>query len=374
MQPVNIGLIGCGNISGTYLRTLQQFPEIRLIACADQDPARAQVRATEFGIAADSVESLLARPEIEMVVNLTTPAAHFEICLAALEAGKHVHVEKPLGITLEQGEKLLATAERNQLRIGVAPDTFLGGGFQTCRKLIDDGWIGEPIGAFASVLNHGHEHWHPNPDFYYEPGGGPMFDLGPYYLATLISLIGPLTGVTGSARTTFPTRTITSQPRYGQSVRVEVPTHVLGLLDFAGGGSGMLITTFDVWASQLPWIEIYGSEGTLSTPDPNWFGGPVRIKRQGATDWSEVPLTHGFNDRGNRGIGAVDLALALRSGRPHRCSAEMGLHVLEAMHGIHVSAETGRRYDMRTVCQRPAPIPIGPSLMNRIDDAPAENS
>jgi predicted dehydrogenase len=359
MQPVKVGIVGCGNISGTYIKTIQQFKHVLdLVAVADMDPARAKVRASEFGIPnALTPAALLTDPDIELVVNLTTPTSHFDVCLAALEDGKHVHVEKPLAVTLDQGRHLVETARRRGLRIGAAPDTFLGGGFQTCRKLIDDGAIGTPIGAFAAVTNHGHESWHPDPAFYYKAGGGPMLDLGPYFLTILVSLIEPLKSVSGSTRKTFAERTITSQPKAGEKITVDVPTHVLALLDFSGGAAGTLMTTFDVWASDLPHIEIYGSEGTLSTPDPNWFGGPVRIRRMGESEWREAPLTHGYNERGNRGIGAVDLAEAIRTGRPHRTSAEMGLHVLEAMHGIQESADTGRRYDMQSTCERPAPMP-----------------
>jgi predicted dehydrogenase len=359
MQPVKVGIVGCGNISGTYIKTIQQFNNLLdLVAVADMDPARAKSRAEEFGVpGAVTPEALIADPNIELVINLTTPTSHFDVCLAALESGKHVHVEKPLSVTLEQGRRLVETARRQGLRIGVAPDTFLGGGFQTCRKLIDDGAIGKPIGAFAAVTNHGHESWHPDPAFYYQAGGGPMLDLGPYFLTTLVSLIGPLASVTGSTRKTFAERTITSQPKAGQKIPVEVPTHVLALLDFANEAAGTLMTTFDVWASELPHIEIYGTEGTLSTPDPNWFGGPVRIRRMGESIWHDAPLTHGYNERGNRGIGAVDLAEAIRTGRPHRTSAEMGLQVLEAMHGIQESADTGHRYAMQTTCERPAPMP-----------------
>lgn len=358
MQPVKVGIIGCGNISGIYFKAGKTFSILDIVACADLIMERAQAKAEEHGIRALTVDQLLADPEIQIVINLTIPNAHYEVCKAALEAGKHVHVEKPLSITREQGKDLLETARARNLRVGAAPDTFLGGGLQTCRKLIDDGWIGEPVGATAFMLCHGHESWHPDPEFYYKVGGGPMFDMGPYYLTALISLIGPIRRVTGSTRISFPERTITSAPKYGTKVKVDVPTHVAGIMDFANGAIGTILTTFDVWASQLPRIEIYGTEGSLDVPDPNGFGGPVRVHRMGASGWSEVPLTHGFADN-SRGIGVADMAYAIQSGRPHRANGQMAYHVLETMHGFHDASDMGKHYAMESTCERPAPLPLG---------------
>ncbi|HLV80384.1 MAG TPA: Gfo/Idh/MocA family oxidoreductase [Chthonomonadaceae bacterium] len=358
MQPVKVGIIGCGNISGIYFKAGKTFQILDIVACADRVMERARAKAEEHGVRAVTVDQLLADPEIQIVINLTTPDAHYDVCKAALEAGKHVHVEKPLSITREQGKDLLETARARNLRVGAAPDTFLGGGLQTCRKLIDDGWIGEPVGATAFMLCHGHESWHPDPEFYYKSGGGPMFDMGPYYLTALIALIGPIRRVTGSTHISFPERTITSAPKYGTKVQVDVPTHVAGIMDFANGAIGTILTTFDVWASQLPRIEIYGSEGSLDVPDPNGFGGPVRVHRMGASLWSEVPLTHGFAEN-SRGIGVADMAYAIQSGRPHRANSQMAYHVLEAMHGFHDASDLGRHYKMESVCERPAPLPLG---------------
>ena len=357
--PIKVGIIGCGNISGIYCQMLKTFPILEVAACADLIPERAQARAAEFGIPrACSVEELLADPEIKIVVNLTIPVAHAEVAFRALEAGKCVHNEKPLAITREDGQRLLALAKAKGLRVGSAPDTFLGGGIQTCRKLIDDGWIGEPIAATAFMTCHGHESWHPDPEFYYKVGGGPMFDMGPYYLTALINLMGPVRRVTGSARITFPERTITSQPKYGTKIKVDVPTHVAGVMDFANGAIGTIITSFDVWAAELPRIEIYGTAGTLSVPDPNGFGGPVRVLRAGAKEWSEIPLTHGYA-RNYRGVGVADMAYALRSGRPHRASGELAYHVLDIMHAFHDASREGRHIELSSTCQRPAPLPLG---------------
>ena len=358
-QPVKVGIIGCGNISGIYLKSGQTFRILDIAACADLDVERARAKAEEYGVPkACGVDDLLADPEIQIVINLTTPHAHYPVCLAALEAGKHVHTEKPLSVTREQGRHLLEVAEARNLRIGAAPDTFLGGGLQTCVKLIDDGWIGEPVGATAFMLGHGHESWHPDPEFYYKEGGGPMFDMGPYYLTALIALIGPMQRVTGSARITFPERIVTSAPKYGTRITVDVPTHIAGIMDFANGAIGTIFTSFDVWSHGLPRIEVYGTEGSLSVPDPNSFGGPVRVRRMGAKEWSEVPLTHGFAEN-SRGIGVADMAYALQSGRPHRASGRLAFHVLEAMHGFHDASDQSRHYEMTSTCERPAPLPLG---------------
>lgn len=288
MKPVKVGIIGCGNISSIYFKNAQKFGILDLIAAADLIPERVEAQAAEFNIphVYYSGAELLENPEIELVVNLGTPDVHAEICLAALNAGKHVYVEKPLAIALEEGQAILNLAKAKGLLVGGAPDTFMGGGIQTCRKLIEDGLIGEPIGGTAFMVNHGHESWHPDPEFYYKVGGGPMFDMGPYYLTALVNLLGPIKRICGSTKISFPERTITSREKYGQKISVEVPTHVAGIFDFASGAVVSMITSFDVWGAELPRIEIYGTKGTLSVPDPNTFGGPVKVKLAGS-DWQE---------------------------------------------------------------------------------------
>ncbi len=358
LSPVKIGLVGCGNISGIYFKNCKSFPILDLVACADLIPERAQAKAAEHGIEARSVEQILADPAIEIVLNLTIPKAHAEVGLKALAAGKSAHGEKPLAITREDGRRMLELAGSKGLRAGSAPDTFLGGGIQTCRKLIDDGWIGEPVAATAFMMCHGHESWHPDPEFYYKIGGGPMFDMGPYYLTALVNLLGPVRRVTGSARATFPERLITSQPRNGTVIKVDVPTHVAGVLDFASGAVGTIITTFDVWHAELPRIEVYGTEGTLAVPDPNTFGGPVRVRRAGASEWSEVPLTHGYSEN-SRGVAVADMAYAIRSGRAQRASGELAYHVLDIMHAFHDASREGRHVELASTCSRPAPLPLG---------------
>jgi predicted dehydrogenase len=359
IQATKIGIIGCGNISGIYLKNSQLFEILDTVACADLYIDRAKTKAGEFNVPkACTVEELLADPEIQIVVNLTIPKAHADIAVAALDAGKCVHNEKPLAVNREDGKKILKLAEAKGLRVGCAPDTFLGGGLQTCRKLIDDGWIGEPVAATAFMTTHGPEGWHPDPDFYYQPGGGPMFDMGPYYLTALITLMGPVRRVTGSARVTFPQRTISSQPKYGTVIQVNTPTHIAGVMDFASGAMGAIVTSFDVWAAELPRIEVYGTAGTLSVPDPNGFGGPVRVRRAGASEWSEVPLTHGYAEN-SRGISVADMAYALHSGRPHRANGELAYHVLDIMEAFHDASRDNRHIELTSTCSRPAPLPLG---------------
>jgi predicted dehydrogenase len=352
-----IGIIGCGTISDIYLKAPSVFPILEMVACADIDTSRAEAKATEYNIQALPVAELLAHSEIEIIVNLTIPAAHAEVAQAAINHGKSVYSEKPLALNTADGKALLEAAKRARVLIGGAPDTFLGGGLQTCRKLIDDGWIGVPVAATAFMMSHGHEHWHPSPEFYYQRGGGPMFDMGPYYLTALVSLLGPVQRVTGATRTTFPQRTITSQPKYGRKIEVEVPTHVVGLLDFAQGSVASIITTFDVWSAELPRIEIYGTHGTLSVPDPNTFGGPVRLRRAGSSDWLEIPIPFPYTSN-SRGLGVADMAHALRSGRPHRASGDLTYHVLEIMEAIHVASDQGCHQMLSSTVAQPAPFPL----------------
>jgi len=359
MVKTKIGIIGCGNISGAYLGAGQRFEILDIVACADMVPERAQAKAADFGVPrACSVEELLADPEIEIAVNLTIPHAHAEVALAALEAGKSTYSEKPFAVHREDGERVLALAEARGLLVGCAPDTFLGGGIQTCRKIIDDGLIGEPIASSAHMMSHGHEHWHPDPEFYYKPGGGPLFDMGPYYLTALVNLIGPVDRVSGVAKTTFLQRRITSQPKDGQVINVECPTHTTAILQFANGAVGTITTTFDVWAAQLPAIEIYGTKGTLAVSNPNSFDGPVRVYLSSSGQWQEVPLSHGYTEQ-NRGIGVADMAYALRSGRPHRASGALALHVLDIMQSVYDSSDSGCAVELRSQCERPAALPVG---------------
>jgi predicted dehydrogenase len=354
-----IGIIGCGNISGIYFQNLAKYKPTEVVACADLDHQKAQQAAENHGIArACSVEELLADPSIDIVLNLTVPNAHYQVAMAALEVGKSVYNEKPLTITREEGLKMLDVAKSRGLLVGCAPDTFLGGAFQTCRKLIDEGAIGEPVGANCFMLCHGHESWHPSPEFYYEVGGGPMFDMGPYYLTALVSLIGGIKAVSATTRVTFPTRTIKSEPKRGKVVQVETPTHIVAALEFANGAIAQITTSFDVWHSKLPNIELYGTEGSLLVPDPNGFGGQVWLRRAADADWSEVPLSHGFASN-SRGLGVMDMAYARAEGRSNRASGDLAYHVLDVMHACLESGAQGRKVTLESAAERPAPLSAG---------------
>lgn len=365
-ERVKVGVIGAGKIFAQYVEGCRQFSILELDAVADIDAARAAQQAAAYGVPrALSVDALLADPAIQVVINLTVPKVHAAVSLAVIAAGKHLYSEKPLAIARADGLRILHAAAEQGVRVSCAPDTFLGGGQQTCRKLIDDGWIGEPVAAVAFMTSRGPESWHPNPDFFYQVGGGPLLDMAPYYLTSLVNLLGPVRRVAGSARISFPERIATSPEHYGRRLPVEVSTHVAALLDFAAGPAATLITSFDVWHANLPRIEVYGSEGSLSVPDPNIFGGVVRVRRARATDWSDEPLL--FDAEVGRGIGVADLAYAISSGRPQRASDELAFHVLDIMTAVEQSSAEGRHVLLESTCGRPAPLPLG-LLRGKLDE------
>ncbi len=357
--PVGVGVIGCGVISGAYLTASRAFPQIRIVALADRDPAAAEAKGREFGIPAVPVRRLLADPAVEIVLNLTIPAAHVPVGLAALRARKHVYAEKPLGVSLAQGRRLAEAAASAGLRLGSAPDTFLGGSHQTARALVDAGQIGKVFGGTAFLMLAGHERWHPNPDFYYVgAGGGPVMDMAPYYLTDLVQLVGPVAEVTARGTICRQPRTIAKGPRAGQSVPVECLTHVAGTLVFEGGAIVQLAMSFEVWGHKHTPIELYGSEGSMLVPDPNRFDGTVMCLAAGG-EWQAMPMTHGYGEGNHRIIGLVDMAVALRESRPHRASGELALHVLEVMTGLIKAAETGRTVKILSRCARPAAMAPG---------------
>lgn len=360
MDKVKVGIVGCGKISGIYMENGLKFPILELAACADLDLGRAREQAERYGIPrVCTPEELIQDPEIELIINLTIPAVHADICLQAIEAGKHVYVEKPLTVSLEDGRRVLEAAKAKGLLVGAAPETFLGAGIQTALKLIREGAIGTPTSATAFMMARGHEHWHPDPEFYYAAGGGPMFDMGPYYLTALVQLLGPVSAVAGMTGKAFGERIITSEKKHGQVMQVDVPTHVAGTLRFQSGAIGTMIMSFDVFGgSTLPNIEIHGTEGSMQVPDPNSFGGPVRYRRLGDPEWTEQPLLAGY-DSNTRGIGPADMAHAIRGGRAHRASGEMAYHVLEAMWAFHLSSDSGTYYRMESDCPIPPPLPEG---------------
>jgi len=342
---LRIGVAGIGKISGIYLDNLTGMfgKRVKLAAVCDIVFERAEKAAADYQVKAYKSLDEMLNADVDIVLNLSQPQYHFDIALASLKAGKHVYNEKPLCVKREDAVVLLNAAAEKKVRVGGAPDTFLGAGIQTCRKLIDEGRIGSPVAATAFMMNHGPEHWHPAPEFFYKPGGGPMFDVGPYYLTALVSLLGVVARVSGSAKTGSATRIITSEPLKGAIINVEVPTHVTGILEFSGGAVGTIITSFDVYSHTLPCMEIYGTEGTLRVPDPNTFGGPVCLRRFREEEWSQIPLINSYVED-SRGLGVTEMAEAIEEDRPHRASAELAFHVLDIMHGIHEAAETGKYY------------------------------
>ncbi len=360
MDKVKIGIIGCGNISDIYLQNLTKaFVNTQVWAVCDKVEERALLAQTKYNIPnVLSFDEILSCPDIQIIVNLTTPQGHFEICKKALEAGKHVYVEKPLSLEFEEGIELKELAKKNNLLLGGAPDTFLGAGLQTCRKAIDDGLIGDVIGATAFMVCHGHESWHPDPEFYYDIGGGPMLDMGPYYITALVSLIGPAKTVVGMNSITFSQRTITSEKKFGEVIDVKVPTHVTGTIEFKNGAIATVITSFDVWGSTLPRIEIYGSRGTLVVPDPNTFGGEVKIQTYFQNEFKEIPLTHIYSEN-SRGLGVADMADAICNKRVNIANGDLTAHVLEIMHAFGDSSQKRAFIDLKTDCERPKPLNIG---------------
>lgn len=350
--------MGCGTISDAYLQSEETFNVFRISSCADIDVERAERKADEHGIPNGcGVEELLSNPEIDMVVNLTPPAVHADVCRDILKADKHIFVEKPLAISTEEATSILAAATDRGLLVGSAPDTFLGAGLQTCRAVLDSNRIGEPIGAMAVWTSPGHEQWHPNPDFFYQSGGGPLFDMGPYYLTALVFLLGPAATVAGLTTAGFSQRRVESEPRHGETIDVEVPTYESGLVTFENGAIGTILTSFDVQASSLPSpaFEIHGTEGTLRLPDPNQFGGPVEIREAGDDEWKSVPLTHSYTD--GRGIGVADLAYAIRDDWEQRATGNLAAHVLEIAEGIRHSSDREEFITIDAGCDRPSPLP-----------------
>ena len=355
-KPVGVGVIGCGAISAAYLKAAKSFPILDVVALADANPAAAEARAAEFGMRAASVEALLADPAVEVVLNLTVPLAHVEVGLKALAAGKHVYSEKPLGVDLDDARRLTAEADKRGLKLGCAPDTFLGGGHQAARALIDAGRIGRPLAGTAFFMCPGHERWHPNPAFYYLRGGGPMLDMGPYYVTALVNMLGPVESVVGVAARARSERVITSAPRNGERIPVEIATHVSGALTFASGAVVTIAMSFDVAKHGHSPIEIYGETGALVVPDPNYFGGAIKIAAPGKP-WRGVQLKAPYADGNYRSLGLADMAQAIRTGRLHRASGELALHALEVMQAVQQSSDQGRAVAIESRPARPAPLP-----------------
>ena len=369
MDKLGIGIIGCGNISTTYFSLAPMFKGIEVRACADVNMAAAKARAEEYGVQAQSVDDLLANPAVDVVINLTIPDAHFGVSKAALLAGKHVWSEKPLVLSMAEGLELRTLAAAGGLRVGCAPDTFLGGSHQFARAMIEEGKIGRIVAGSAAVMGHGMEAWHPNPDFFFLPGGGPILDMGPYYIANLINLIGPIKRVAALANASSPTRTISSQPRAGEVLQVKTPTNIHALLEFHNGATVNLSASWDIWSHKRAHMELYGDQGSLFVPDPNFFGGVVEMAGTDAVIKEAALWDHPFgrnnqNHNGRelanyRSAGLADMAAALRDGRDHRASLDRTLHGVEVMLAVLQSGETGKFVTLQTTCTQPAPL--GPS-------------
>lgn len=365
IRKIRVGLIGCGKISDAYFTGCRRYPVLDLVACADLDLPRAEAKAAAQGVRASSVADLLAAPDVDLVVNLTVPAAHAAVNRAILEAGKHAYCEKPFALNTADGRAVLELAKARGRLIGCAPDTFLGGGQQTARAAVDQGLIGRPLNALAFMLSRGTESWHPSPEFYYKPGGGPMFDMGPYYLTALINLLGPARSVVSANNQAFAERIIGSQPLAGQVIKVEVPTHYSTTVEFVRGGMATLVMSFDTpRGPAVPRIALYGSTGALDIPDPNTFGGDNTYFPPGAAPATVLNSVHS-TERG-RGSGVADMAYSiLRPGRAFRPTGELAQHVLEIMEAADRSSMDGRRIHLTTTCTQPAALPpdLPPDLL-----------
>ncbi len=362
MKKVGIAIIGIGAISGIYLKNItEMFKEIEIIGVCDLVKERAVEASKEYGIETvyDTMEDAFNDDRVEIVLNLTRPYEHFDVTYKALEHGKHVYTEKPLGATFEEGVKLVEKAKETGLMIGGAPDTFLGASIQTCRKLIDDGFIGDVIGSACFMICHGHESWHPDPAFYYKFGGGPMLDMGPYYVTALVNLVGAVEGVTGVTKSSFPQRIITSQPKSGEIVDVDVSTYVTGTMSFKNGAIGTIFTTFDVHSKTQARFEIYGTKGTLIVPDPNFFGEPIKLLRAEQGEFMEMPLLFDYKEN-SRGLGLADMAKALRDGREYRTNYDQLLHVLEILTAFDKSSEKKAYHPLTTTYDRAMPMKNNP--------------
>ena len=371
VRPVRVGLIGTGAISDIYLKTCEKYGVIEITACGSLDLDESLAKAKQHNISkVCNPAEIICDSEIDAILNLTIPAAHADVSLSALEAGKHVYSEKPIASSLIDGKRVLELAASKGLTVGNAPDTFMGGRWQTMRKLLDDEIIGRPTAVAAFVGTHGTERHHPNPDYYYQKGGGPMLDLGPYYLTAMVFLLGPIARVCGLSNRAFDRRMIETGPRDGTWMNVEVDTHVQGMLEFESGVVGSITMSFDVWDSEMPRLEIYGENGTVCIPDPdpvygaNVFQGEVWYRTRETSRWTHQPRpvardswqvaqnTHGLNED-SRAIGLVDMAYAIKEGRAPRASGELAYHVLEVITGILASPDKGQ---FVTIESRP-PIP-----------------
>lgn len=356
MAALRVGLLGTGNISPAYIAGVRDWDVLELVAGADIVPGKAEAVAEQHGLPrVMTPDELLSSPEIDIIVNITPPAVHAGTSLRALQNGKHVYSEKPLSIRRADARQLVEAATANGLHLGCAPDTFLFGQHQTARRVLDAGLIGEPVAAVAHMAAHGPEEWHPNPDFFYQPGGGPLLDMGPYYITCLVNLLGPVASVMASTRISFAERE-TGEPAGFRTLAVTTPTHFAGVLDFVSGPVASTILSFDVWKHELPLLEIYGSEGTLRVPDPNGYDPRIVLRSARGGDWEEAPNPYPGDYR--RGIGLADMAQSILTGRPHRASGALAYHALDVMEAYFDSAAQGARVRIGSTVERPAVLPV----------------
>ncbi len=369
MKKVKIGFIGVGCISPIYLKNLtEMFREVEIIGVCDLIRERAENAVKEYNIPKlyEDMYELFNDPEVDIVLNITRPYEHYEVTKQALLHGKHVYSEKPLSPDLGEARELVALAKEKGLMLGGAPDTFMGTGIQTCRHLIDSGFIGTPIGAGAHFITRGPENWHPDPEFVYQYGGGPLFDMGPYYITALINLLGGVESVSGMVRTSYPERPILSEKKYGNIMKVEVPTYIMGTMKFRNGCIGNLFTTFDVSYINNTRLEVYGSEGTLVIPDPNCFDGKVKLIRGRSAEYIEMPRIFNYNEN-SRGLGLADMAKAITTDRPFRCNCDQQLHVVEIMSAFYTSSERNTNVTIESPYKRQKPMPKD-CLVGILDD------
>jgi predicted dehydrogenase len=372
MSELGVGIIGCGNISSIYMRNMPQFRGLKLVACADVRAEAAEAQAAAHGIEALTIDALLAQPDIGIVVNLTPPNAHFAVSHAALTAGKHVFGEKPITVEAADSAKLVAEAEKRGLRLGCAPDTFLGAGGRAAREIIDSGRIGKVLSGTCFLMSHGMEHWHPDPTFFFKPGGGPILDMAPYYLAALINLLGPVESVQARASAGFAERVVSAEgPMKGKAIKVETPTTVMAIVHFASGADILFTMSWDVWKHGHPPIELYGTEGSLRVPDPNFFGGAVEVTDKGGDwitvdtearpygkpNWRSPNWAASMPSRANyRCLGIAELASAATAGTPHRASGALASHALEVMHAMLTAGAQGGEVKVHSRIERPAAL------------------
>lgn len=372
IEKAIVGIIGCGYISDAYFKGAKYSSFIIVKACADLHLGVAKIKAASYGVTALTVDELLNDPDITLVINLTVPLAHATVSKKILQAGKHVYSEKPLSASFEEASELMGLAHDRGLRVGCAPDTFMGASHQACRLLIDSGSIGQPIGGSVILMSHGMESWHPNPDFFYKIGGGPALDIGPYYITQLVNLLGPVVRVAGLTTIGNAHRSVTSEPLKGSVITVDVPTTVNGLLEFEMGANISLSFSWDVWRhNRVAPIEIYCTQGTLLGVNPDFFGNIPRVWHQASGEWSDLDISqhpfgkpnrelqNGKKEADYRTIGLIDMAMAIQQNRPHRANGDMAMHVLEVLESLAQSSRTGQFITLQTRCVRPEPVPVG---------------